>query len=194
MTKAFLYDKREGTVYHCLFNGINGSGHAQWVNISRDEGVRSMSDCYVDVRDLNILSTDDNPVPSKFIAKVLSLKLVKNCNQTRYKLENSISRMKDIGLEWKKGAIVMDFFVSIDEDGTYSLVVEHLGIKREFFKCVNDFKSLDEVFECIKIYLSALEFANIPVNLKFLRIEKVLKKKIKDYHLAGFDNVEYIKI
>ncbi len=195
MKEVFLYDVKVGDVFHCLFTGMDCAGHAVWLNISRDCSPESVCNYYLDADNARVLSSDGKPVPSKYIAKVLSLKLSSYNKKHNKIIERAINDMKEMGLEWTKDAIVLDFLIAVEKNGTYSLVINCPGFYYHVLNNPDGYDSLDEVFECISAYLSNMEMnAKIPVNLKFIQIDNKLKGKIKDAQLVGFDNVTYVNV
>ena len=195
MKEAFLYDGSDGEVYHCLFTGMDCAGHSQWLNLTRDCYPVSLFNECVSMDDLKVLSADGKPVPSKYVAEVLSLKLSAYSKDLNEKMEYAINHMKEIGVDWTKDAIVLEFGIYGYEDGTYALLVYNPGTQYELFNNLNGFNSLDKVLKSIWTYLTILELtAKIPVNLKFIRIDNKLKGKIDESKLAEFDNVTYTNL
>ena len=193
MKEVFLYDENDGNVFHCLFTGMDFSGHAQWLNLTRDALPESLYNGYVGMEDLRVLSADDKPVLSKYIAKVLSLKMNSYSKDINDRMVYAIKHMKEIGLDWTNDGVVLDFHICCSKNGNYSLYVSNPGHRYDLFNRIEDFGSLERIFDNIQKYLFNLEStAKIPVHLKFIQIDNKLKGKIKDAQLVGFDNVTYV--
>ena len=195
MKEVFLYDENDGNVFHCLFTGMDFSGHAQWLNLTRDALPESLYNGYVGMEDLRVLSADDKPVLSKYIAKVLSLKINSYSKNNNKDMVNAINHMKEIGLDWTKDAIVLDFQICCCKNGNYTLYVVYPENRYNLFNRIEGFHSLENIFDNIRMYLSNLESsANIPVKLKFIQLDNKLKGKIEESKLVEFDNVTYTDI
>ena len=192
MKEVFLYDVKVGDVFHCLFTGMDCAGHAVWLNISRDCSPESVYNYYIDADNVRVLSSDGKPVPSKYIAKVLSLKLSSYNKKHNEIIERAIIDMKEIGLEWTKDAIVLDFRIAVEKDGTYTLVIKCPGFYYHVINNPDGYDSLDDVFDCISAFLSNMEMnAKIPVSKKIIQIDNKLKGEIDDWLLSEFDKIIY---
>ena len=196
MIKAFLYDNVTGEVHQGLLTGVDCLGNGQWLNISRDDEPFSINhEIYgSDTHSLRILSADDNPIPSKLLAKVLSYN-IRTYGYICQSLDRAIYRMKNIGLEWYKESLALEFVIVKNED-EFGFRLETLGGNKEYFETVMGFDNMTDLFECIKVYINTLENdAEIPVRFKKLNITKELVKIINTRHLnlKYFDELEYRK-
>ena len=194
MIKAFLYDNVTGEVHQGLFTGVDCLGNGQWLNISRDDEPFSINHRIYgsDTHSLRILSADDNPIPSKLLAKVLSYN-IRTYGYICQSLDRVIYRMKNIGLEWYKESLALEFVIVKNED-EFGFRLETLGGNKEYFETVMGFDNMTDLFECIKVYINTLENdAEIPVRFKRLSVNKTLKRSIKKTYLKIFDEVGDLK-
>ena len=195
MIKAFLYDNVTGEVHQGLLTGVDCLGNGQWMNITRDEEPYSITHVIYgnDTHSLRILSTDDKPISSKLLAKVLTCKI--NTYEKIYpSLRRFIYKMKDIGIEWNKESLPLEFDIFQDDKDVFGFNLQTLGPKHEYLESVTGLDNVNELLEYIRIYIDILEnIAEIPVSYKRLQIKREIKKTIKKPYLKMFDEVEVRK-
>lgn len=194
MTKAFLYDSQTGMVYHALFTGVDRTGRAQWVKISPGEDASSFSEDYLRQDRLNVLSIDDKPVPSEYIAHVLMLRFRHDCMQLRNDLEYAINLMKEIGLEWNKAILNLNFRIGGVNDKSYYFEARTTDSRQFYIGGDYAFKTIEDILKCIRVYLIKLVMnAEIPVGFINIDVPKKIKDKFDKQILSDFSYVEYSK-
>ena len=195
MIKAFLYDNVTGEVHQGLLTGVDCLGNGQWMNITRDEEPYSITHVIYgnDTHSLRILSTEDKPISSKLLAKVLT------CNIHTYdkiypSLKRIIYKMKDMGIEWNKESLPLEFDIVQDNNAEFGFRLQTLAPNHEYLERFMGFDNVNELLECIRIFIEILEnVAEIPVSFKRLQIRREIKKTIKKTYLKMFDEVEVRK-
>lgn len=200
MAKAFFYDTLCGSVYRCMFAGLDDYGHAQWVSITPGEESKTLQDVVID-EDLDdtrfiLIGLEDETVRPEIIAKVLGKVMECPVEDLRSDLGFTIRRMTSYGLKWDKEPLKLEFRVFENKDyhrrqGKYSFWVED---KKDVFNILADidgFDDLHELFEWIRSYLLILELgAKISVIDKNLLISDKLRHEARKNDLGLFGYVK----
>ena len=199
MTKAYFFDSLCGSVYRCMFAGLDENGHAQWVNITPGEEARTLDDMVID-EDLGetrfkLLSLEGELAQPEIIAKVLGRVMECPIDELSKDFVCSIRQMKQLGVMWDKEPLTLEIRVfensiKSDRQGKYSFWVQD---KKGIFTILADidgFSELDVLFEWIRTYLMSLEKnAEIPIVAKVLRIDNRLRREVSENDLEMFNHI-----
>ena len=199
MKRAFFYDTLCGMVYRCMFAGVDECGHAQWVSITPGEESKTLQDVVID-EELQgyrfiLICMDDEPAQPEIIFKVLGKAIEDFVEEVGLEIATSVRQMKRLGIKWEKSPLELDFCVFKNREGSkrkgkYSFWVED---KKDIWSTLVDidgFNNLNDVFSFIRKFLLFLELtAEIPVQIKDLKITDDLKKHVKKGDLGMFSSV-----
>ena len=199
MTKAYFFDSLCGSVYRCMFAGLDENGHAQWVNITPGEEARTLDDMVID-EDLGetrfkLLALEGELAQPEIIAKVLGRVMECPIDELSKDFVCSIRQMKQLGVKWDKEPLTLEIRVfensiKSDRQGKYSFWVQDNKGIFTILADIDGFSELDALFEWIRTYLIALEkTAEIPVVAKVLRIDNRLRREVSENDLEMFNRI-----
>ena len=199
MTKAYFFDSLCGSVYRCMFAGLDENGHAQWVNITPGEEARTLDDMVID-EDLGetrfkLLSLEGELAQPEIIAKVLGRVMECPIDELSKDFVCSIRQMKQLGVKWDKEPLTLEIRVfensiKSDRQGKYSFWVQDNKGIFTILADIDGFSELDVLFEWIRTYLMSLEKnAEIPIVAKVLRIDNRLRREVSENDLEMFNHI-----
>ena len=199
MTKAFLYDSLSGSVYRCMFAGLDEYGHAQWVNITPGEEPRTMED-YVTDEDLcdmrfHVLTMEGETAQSIQVAKVLGKVMECPVGGLSSDMAIAIRHMQAIGVKWDSKPLeltvrVFENSMTSKRSGKYTFWVEDKNSDCNMLADVDGYDTLEELFWTVRTYFLVLDScAGINILSKDLRISEKLKKEMKKSDLGMFGHI-----
>lgn len=200
MTKAFLFDSLCGSVYRCMFAGLDEYGHAQWVNITPGDEPKTLED-YVTDEDLcdmrfHVLTMEGETAQSLQVAKVLGKVMECPVGGISSNMASALKRMHEMGVRWDQKPLELTIRVFENSEtskrsGKYTFWVEEKNDECSMLADVDGYITLNELFWTVRSYFLALDnFAGITILSKDLRISDQLKKEVKKSDLAMFGHIE----
>lgn len=199
MTKAFLYDSLCGIVYRCMFAGVDGLGHAQWVNITPGEEAKTLIDIAADegFGDTRycLLSMEGELAQSRMVAKVLAKVIECPIEGVTTDMANTLKHMQQLGVRWDLKPLELEVTVFENPEGgrrsgKYTFWLTENSLDSNFFAEVDGFEYLGDLFEYIRMYFLCLEAnAGISIVKKCLRISDELKKNASRHEVGIYDHV-----
>lgn len=199
MEKIFLYDSFGGSVYRCMFAGVDNCGKAQWINITPGDKPTTLEE-YVDNEDLDgisfyVLSMEGETAQSLEVAKVLGKVMECPIGSLPAELNGAVERMRELGVTWDSKPL--DLIVRVFENaknskrsGKYSCWIEDRS-NCYVIADIDGYDSLGGLLWAVRAYFMVLETsAGISLLTKDLRISDKLKKEVGKNDLKMFTHIE----
>jgi len=197
MTKAFLYDSLCGTIYRCMFAGIDSKGHAQWVRIDQGEQPITLDDHLTDEQlegtYFCVLAMEGELARSSSVAKALSRVTACRIGDTECEMVQLLRQMQELGIKWERKPLKPIVVVMEDtrHPVQYSYYIEDGANDGSTLAFADGFDSLEELFRTIRTYLTVLTtVAGITCCDKELHIDDKLRKEAKESDLSFFENIK----
>ena len=192
MKKLFMYDNRGFYLIACEFAGVNECGDPQMVVFTPGEPVTSLESFMKEeeIAEMRLLGEEGQPVTSLRVVRMLS-PLLKYQDDSI--ISDLIDQMDRMGIEWPGKSVEMSVIVSKtdDEEVLYTLhLVLHDNERAIRFK--NEFGSLQEIMECLRVFYHTLEDkASIHLKMKLHFTRHCMPIIVPEEYKTMFDVITY---
>ena len=198
--KAIMYDSLCGTIYRCMFAGVDDNGHAQWVNITPGERPMTLDDIKehdeLDGAAFYLLAVEGETVQSLHVARLLGKVTEMPLDSVQEDTALAVRQLRHLGVKWDRTPLDLEVRVFSNNGnsrrhGNYSFWVFSRDAEYACLLDVDSFETVDNALEWAASYLTALEdTADIPISRKVLRIADELRRKATAEQLALYDEFE----